>query len=184
MKCTSCHEGMLQPADLEPLLPCYTCTHCGGNWLYLEDYLRWLSRTSDADGPAPSVVDPEAVDTPRAMLCPRSGTLMLRYRISPDSPNKLDLSPAVNGVWLDRGEWELLKHEGLGRQLNAIFTDPWQRRIRETRARETFAALYEQEFGAEDYARLREFREWVRGCEKSAAMLAYLLAEDPYSAER
>jgi len=49
MKCTSCKQGLLAPVQLDDLFPAHACTHCGGNWIYLHDYLRWLDQDGGID---------------------------------------------------------------------------------------------------------------------------------------
>ena len=181
--CPSCRQGNLQYNRLNDSLLCQTCDHCGGHWILLADYLRWQATAALQPSEVSDAVI-EAEDSKQALICPLSGKLMLKYRISSRTTHRLDLSPAANAIWLDKGEWELLKQEGLAGRLNSIFTDPWQRQIREQSARDTFTALYRRQFGDDGYQRLHDFRAWLDGQDKRAEMLAYLLAEDPYSAGR
>ena len=184
MKCTSCKQGTLRPAYLDGLFASHTCDHCDGNWIYLSDYLAWLDKEGAEINLDDSDISVNADESKRALLCPKTGTLMLKYRIAKDTDHKLDLSPSVNGIWLDKGEWELLKQSGLAKQLNKIFTAPWQRQIKESRAQDVFKELYKKEFGEENYEKILAFREWLEKQEKKAAMLAYLAADDPYAANR
>jgi Zn-finger nucleic acid-binding protein len=183
MKCTSCKQGLLAPAHLDDLLPTHTCTHCGGNWIYLQDYLRWLGRNGEIS-PADTDYQVEAQETKQAMLCPKTGRLMLKYRISKNTAHKLDLSPEVNGIWLDKGEWELLKQEGLATRLNAVFTDPWQQNIRTQKTKDVLEALYSNEFGDEGYQKIKDIRKWLNTQPNKEQFLAYLLTEDPYSTDK
>lgn len=180
MKCTSCKNGNLVPAYLEDMLPCHSCDNCGGNWVMLKDYLRWKEQHGEAVA-VDAEISAELTDSKKAILCPVTGAVMLKYRISKDHDHRLDLSPSIAGVWLDQGEWLLLKKEGLAGSLNAIFTDSWQRQLRESSAKSTFEALYRQQFG-DDYGRIRELRAWIADHPKRADVLSYLMAEDPYSA--
>ncbi len=34
--------GEVKPSYLEGLFACHIFDQCGGQWLYLEDYLKWL----------------------------------------------------------------------------------------------------------------------------------------------
>ena len=182
MKCTGCKQGVLKSAYLDELFPCYTCNNCGGNWIYLRDYLRWLEKHEDVDE---QTTDTELVinETKGVIACPKTGRLMLKYRICKDQDHMLDLSPDINGIWMDKGEWELLKKAGLARHLNAIFTEPWQRKIRLSKTKDTLEALYIEEFGEENYHRLKDVRKWIYGKDNKAEYLAFLLAENPYSAQ-
>lgn len=186
MKCTSCGEGVLRPTFIEELFRAHTCSACGGNWILVQDYVAWKERNPDhifAEGLDASE-EVEATESKRALLCPVSGAIMQKFRISAATEHRLDYSAAVGGLWLDRGEWELLKDEGLAGSLNAVITRQWQRRIREESASETFAELYKAKFGETVYGQLKELREWLNAQEQKEDLRAYLLAEDPYSAEK
>ena len=188
MKCTSCGIGELVPAYLDNLFPCSSCTHCGGNLIFLADYLRWMENNtdlaklnvnsaSDADSDEATVV---AEETSKAMLCPKTSTLMLKYKITKDSEHKLDLSPSINAIWLDKGEWQLLVSKGLAGKLNEIFTDNWQRKIREAKTADTMEAMYEREFG-DSYTEIKAFRELIHTMKNKPEVIAYLVSDDPYS---
>lgn len=180
MKCPSCETGTLNYAYLDELFPCKTCDTCQGNWLLLEDYLRWKEHTS-AELHDLGDVDIELTETKRALICPVSGTLMLKYRISKDTSHRLDLSSAVNGIWLDKGEWALLKKSGLAGKLNSIFTAPWQRQIRSESSADTFEQLYREKFGESDYEKVKAFREWLLSHPQADSLKAFIVAENPWS---
>lgn len=189
MKCTVCSNGRLEASYLEPLLPCHTCSHCGGSLLRMMDYFRWQNDSADLPlSTEPSeplvgitvnpVVD-TAQETRKAVICPKSGVLMTKYRISAETDNRLDYSAASNAVWLDRGEWALLNANGLATQLNTVFTSHWQHEIRAQESSEVMEGLYKRRFG-EQYAALKAFREVLDSMEDRNEALAYLMAEDPY----
>jgi len=184
MKCPGCQEGELHYTELEPSFPSQKCDVCEGHWIILTDYLSWQSRSQQMDAAHDIPLKVEMDESKQALLCPVSGKLMLKYRISHRTSHRLDLSPSVNGIWLDKGEWELLKQERLTDKLNHIFTDPWQKAIQKESAHETFKALYARRFGEDNYAHLKEIRTWLDQQEHRAEILAYLIAKDPYSAIR
>jgi len=105
---------------------------------------------------------------------------MTKYKISADSEHRLDLSRAINAVWLDKGEWELLKSKGLATKINNIFTDHWQHDIRSRAASEVLSALYQRKF-AENYDEIKRFKAILDSMEAKHEVFAYLLADDPYS---
>ena len=179
MKCTSCKQGNLIPAYLDYLFPCHTCSHCGGSLVMLSDYLRWLEDNENPDFIKSSEAVVEAEETTSAMVCPKSKVLMLKYKISQHNDHRLDLSPAINAVWMDKGEWDLLKQEGLAGKLNEIFTDSWQRGIREAKASETLDMLYEKKFGA-NYDKVKEFKAVLDAMGNKSEVIAYLISDDPY----
>ncbi|WP_064608261.1 TFIIB-type zinc ribbon-containing protein [Photobacterium sp. J15] len=182
MKCTGCKVGALAPSFIDGLFRAHTCTHCGGNWILIEDYVSW--KENNPEYVFSDDIACEAVDTETALLCPQSGKIMRKFRITSDTTHRLDYSAAVGGVWLDKGEWELMKKDGLAGSLNAVLTAQWQKNIRMNNAKDNFAELYKEKFGQESYNKVREVREWLNAQPNKADLRAYLLAEDPYSAER
>lgn len=184
MKCSSCNQGTLKPAYLDSLFACHQCDHCGGNWLYLGDYLRWQQSNPQYTFDENWLLDYEIQETKKSMLCPVTGAIMVKYRISSQTGHRLDLSSRVNAIWLDKGEWELLKQEGLAGQLNRIFTDPWQRKIRNQTAAETLKSMYIEQFGDEVYQQVSQMRSWLAQQPNKNELIAYLIANDPYSAIR
>lgn len=185
MDCPSCQSGQLTPNFIDDQFRAHQCTNCEGHWILVEDYIAWKESHPDyefdnsADGQRL-----EAEESKQAMLCPQTGALMQKYKISAETPHRLDYSPHVGGIWLDKGEWELLKKEGLAGSLNAVVTHHWQNQIRQDSAKAAFEALYQDKFGEEAYQKVKEIREWLHNQPNKADLRAYLLAVDPYSAER
>ncbi len=179
MKCTACESGLLSPAYLDVMLACHTCDQCGGSLLKMVDYLHWKDRQGDFSPESPKDVVVSAEESPRALLCPVTGGLMTKYRISADTDHRLDLSVAINAVWIDKGEWDLLKADGLSLQVNRIFTNHWQRAIHDAESKETMQELYQRRFG-EHYAELKKIRKSLALMPNKHEAMAYLSADDPY----
>lgn len=57
-----------------------------------------------------------------------------------------------------------------------------KKKIREESASNTFAEIYQSKFGTDNYAKIKEIREWLNAQPQKADLRAYLLAENPYSA--
>ena len=182
MRCTRCKAGDLSPDFIEQQFRAHSCNNCGGYWILIEDYVSWKERNPQHK--FSDIEVSELPDSSKAMLCPISGTIMRKLHISKDNSHRLDYSTAVGGVWLDKGEWELLKHEGLAGSLNKILTEQWQGEIREQKSEETFHHIYRAKFGEQDYQKIKELRVWLDGHPHKADLRAYLLAEDPYSANK
>lgn len=185
-RCTSCKQGLLEPGFIEELFRAHICSSCGGSWILVEDYLSWKRQNPEYQFPdeLKTLSNVVGEDSKRAILCPASGAIMQKLSIMAGSEHRLDYSPAVGGIWLDKGEWELLKSEGLAGSLNFLVTHEWQKKVRESKAQETFSEVYRAKFGDELYSKVKEIREWLYSQEKKTEILAYLTAEDPYSAER
>lgn len=179
MKCTACKVGALSPGYLDSMLPSHICSGCGGVFLRMIDYFRWQEDCVKTDLIACPPVSVQAEETSKAMLCPKTGVFMTKYRISKDTDHRLDFSAAANAVWLDKGEWELLKAADLSERLNNIFTDHWQREIHAQESSEVMSELYQRRFG-EHYKKLKDFRVALNSMPQKQEAIAYLLADDPY----
>ncbi|CAM3897445.1 hypothetical protein VA7868_00501 [Vibrio aerogenes CECT 7868] len=185
MNCTHCNNGTLRPSFIDGLFRAHTCSGCGGNWILIEDFVTWKEKNEAYHFPADYRLSEEVgEDTKRALICPVSGVIMRKFKISAKNDHRIDYSVPVGGIWLDKGEWELLKAEGLAGALNQVVTAQWQKKIREENAADNFSALYEAKFGQADYAKIRDIREWLNAHPQKADLRSYLLAEDPYSAEK
>ena len=109
---------------------------------------------------------------------------MRKLRLSSNTVHRIDYSASVGGIWLDKGEWELLKDEGLAGSLNSVLTAHWQRNIRIDSTKDNFSAIYTDKFGQVSYDKVKELREWLSQQSNKADLRAYLFAEDPYSANK
>ncbi len=182
MKCTRCQQGNLAPSFMDELFRAHTCTNCEGNWILIEDYIAWKERNPKVTFDAAN--DYQIDDAAQAILCPMTGLIMRKLKLSTATEHRLDYSASVGGVWLDKGEWELLKEKELAGSLNSILTAHWQRNIRLNNSADNFAQLYKDKFGEADYCKLKDFRTWLHEQPNKSDIRAYLMAEDPYSAEK
>jgi len=180
MKCSSCRVGTLTATHIEDLLYCHTCDNCSGNLIMLSNFLRWQEQNEETPQNQDIQLEVIAQETTKAMVCPKTGGLMTKYKISSDTEHKLDLSPTINAVWLDKGEWELLKSKNLAHKLNNIFTDHWQHEIRNHKTSEILTALYKRKFG-EHYDEIKHFRSKLEAIDNKHEVIAYLLSDDPYA---
>ncbi len=182
MKCPHCKTETLVPSFIDSLFRGHTCNLCHGHWLLIEDYLNWLDQHKSHQFQQ----DPEFEldESKQALICPMTGAIMQKFRIDAESEHKLNYSHAVGGVWLDKGEWSLLKEKGYAGSLNKVFTLHWQKMIRENQTHAKFAKMYRTKFGNMDYERVRIFRHWLEHHPRKSELIAYLNAADPYSAER
>ncbi len=135
-------------------------------------------------------------DSKNALLCPKCNRVMLKYRISSASENRVDLCPNCAEAWLDSGEWILLIQLEMHDKLPTIFTEPWQKHIRKENAvsicetkyediRKNAVSIcktkYEELFGEEDYKEIRKIRDWIYNHPKKPEIVYYLNDKDPYS---
>ncbi|WJG10039.1 zf-TFIIB domain-containing protein [Aliiglaciecola sp. LCG003] len=183
MECPKCQTGNLTLSYLELFFCVQTCNGCGGNWVLIEDYVKWKDQH-----PEYAYIDVDVTedldDAVKALLCPSSGLIMRKLKIAKETSHRIDYSASVGGVWLDNGEWQLLKNSGLAGSLNTILTEHWQLKIREQRTEDTFDMLYRTKFGDEDYDKVKVLREWLQSHPQKSDLRAFLLAQDPYSVKR
>jgi Zn-finger nucleic acid-binding protein len=180
MKCTSCKSGELVRTFIDGLFEAKVCDNCGGNWILVEDYVEWKTKNPEHQFDVNESF--EVSETTTAMLCPVSGIIMRKLKMGENSQHRVDYSAAVGGVWLDKGEWELLKAQGLAGSLNNVLTAVWQRNIQLNTTHKNLAEVYKSKFGNEDYEKVKAFREWLSEKPNKADLKAYINAEDPYSA--
>lgn len=157
--CPKCRGYQLKPAELEPGLVAGICPKCEGVQLPLMNYRFWL--TSNA-----SVVkeknDSEIIeDNEHAIICAKCDHLMTKYRIGNQTANRVDFCASCDEVWLDTGEWALLKKLQLHTVLADMLTEAWQRKIRHEKKAESLKKHYESILGAEDFRKVNDFKRWT-----------------------
>jgi Zn-finger nucleic acid-binding protein len=173
MFCPSCKTQPLKPAKLEYDLPALACVGCKGNLIEMLSFRVW----SENKPPEPAgrlALTEEAMDSGQALFCPRCRHIMTKHRIGSGIPNRVDLCGNCGEIWLDGGEWSLLASLDLQAKLPAILSEPWQRSIRRTESERAYEERCEARFGAEDYARVRELRDWLRSHPKGQELRNYL----------
>jgi Zn-finger nucleic acid-binding protein len=171
----------MQSKELEPGLPVYECPKSGGLWIPLQAYLNWKERQPEIAIPTSDEPAPAQTDEPKhkALLCPESGRLLLRYRVGHGLPFHIARSPATGGVWLERGEWEALKTKGLHVSLHLICTAGYQRQIRSAVYTQALSDTFRDRIGAEDFAKVSEFAAWLTRHPKGRDICCYLMDQVP-----
>ncbi len=175
----------MQLREIEPGLEVYQCPRSGGLWIPLRSYSAWKERNPMGAGVAIEPSPPPVQDDSgqRALICPESGRLLLRYRVGHGLQFHLDRSPATGGVWLDPGEWEALKGKGLHVALNLIFTAAYQREVRTAEYTHTLTRTFRDRIGNADFARVAEFGAWLARHPRRRDICCYLLDQLEESAE-
>ena len=169
--------------EIEPGLSAYECPRSGGVWIPLHSYLDWKERQPVPANAPPAEGRPVLVDDSRqrALICPESGRLLVRYRVGHGLSFHVDQSPATGGMWLDKGEWAALKSKGLHSQLNLIFTATYQRQIRSAEYARKLEEVFQARIGEKDFQTTSDFRDWLANHPRRADILCYLnqLEEKP-----
>jgi Zn-finger nucleic acid-binding protein len=172
MKCPTCKSPRLEPRDIEASLNSHSCPQCSGSFIVFEHYLQWQeSSPSIAQGASPPL--PQTED-PGPRLCPYCGRFMTRFRIALDLPFQLDRCGGCAGMWLESGEWAILRARGMLTRLNAIFADSYQLQLRQEEARRQQEDRYRTLLGEETFQRVQEFKRWSKPHAKRSVIMAFL----------
>lgn len=161
MHCTNCKNIHLEPKELEPGLVAAVCPNCEGALVSLMNYRFWWDRYGSIANSKETVAIDTPGEIPSVHACPKCTRMMIKYQMGTQSSHKIDLCASCDEAWLDKGEWQLLKQLDLHGKLPRIFTDAWQRNIRKLRQEEFQQERYEKLIGVDDFARVKEFKQWL-----------------------
>lgn len=175
MICPACGAKHFAPVKIEGALPAEQCSECQGVWVELELYRMWRKNRPQIAAHEYAGQITEVNDAVR--LCPQTGRMMTRIRVSKDNPLLLDYSVAAQAVWFDKGEWERLKALGLADQLDAVVSERWQVELREAASRERVEKAMRARFGDAAYEELVRTRDWMATQPNRMEMLAFLNAK-------
>lgn len=173
MHCPACRTTRLQPTKLDGGLLAHGCAACSGALVSLLYYRDWAER-SPQEPQASEVAVSEAGDSQQALTCPKCSKLMGKYQISGTRANRLDLCGSCDEAWLDGGEWELLKALELSQRMPAIFTEAWQRRVRQQASEEARRQRFTRLVGEEAINRADEVRAWLNDHPQRRELLFYI----------
>jgi len=87
--------------------------------------------------------------------------IMSKYRISGNTNSRLDLCASCDEVWLDGGEWELLKSLELSLKMPTVFTEEWQRKLRKQASAEIREKRLLKIVDKNDVEEIKRIREWL-----------------------
>jgi Zn-finger nucleic acid-binding protein len=180
MNCPHCKGYQLEPNELEPGLVAGKCLKCQGALVSLMNYRFWADQQDSfkASSEVSNIQIPDVVETEdnnKAQVCPKCAKLMTKFQIGLDSRNRLELCTGCDEVWLDSGEWTLIKQMDLADKLPKIFTDVWQRNIRLERQEKIHKNRYERLLGETDFAKLDTFKQWLDKHPEKSQIKQYLI---------
>ena len=176
MKSPAFSDTEMELREIEPGLIAYECPKSGGYWIPLQSYTTWQeSHPSRQSPPAATIPVIQDDSSRRALICPESGRLLLRYRVGHGLPFHVDRSPATGGVWLDKGEWEALKSKGLHISLHLIFTAAYQRQVRSGEYDQSLNDTFRDRIGAADFVKVCDFVAWLSNHPKRRDICCFLL---------
>lgn len=162
MHCPLCKSNEMTSLELEPDLHAFRCDLCDGVWIPGARYSAWLDKHPFD---VPETTPPSEVEVKEiadAKLCPECGHLMLKFRAGHGLNFFIDHCNVCGGFWLDPNEWDALKRHGLHDNLHQVPSAQWQKDLRQAAVREHIDAWRSGQLGPEVYARVKEFRDWLR----------------------
>jgi len=175
MLCPKCRNTRLQPTKIETGLPAMGCPSCDGCCLSLLYFRDWAERN---DPPvAEAEVNAEVVseaDAKTALSCPKCSKIMTKFSVSGEIDSRIDLCGSCDEAWLDGGEWQLLKSLELAHKLPGVFTEQWQRRVRNEKTALLKRERLQQRVGEADTARAVETKAWLTDHPERATLLHFL----------
>lgn len=175
MKCPVCKNNELRPTMIEQLLPSMGCERCKGALVGLVYYRHWAENHRPVhETSTRSAVAELPTDTTNALRCPKCERIMTKYRLSGTVANRLDVCSSCDEAWLDGGEWELLEQLQLSDKLPSVFTDTWQRKLREESSERTRQDILRRSIGDEDARKVESLRMWLNQHPAKTTILTYL----------
>lgn len=175
MICPACGAKHFAPVKIDGGPPAEQCADCKGVWVELDLYRLWRKNRPQTAAHEFTGDITEVNDAVR--LCPATGRMMTRIRVSGDSSLLLDYSVAAQAVWFDRGEWERLIALGLSVQLDAVVSERWQNDLKQAASRERLELAMRARFGDSAYDELVRVRDWLSSQPNRLEMIAFLNAK-------
>lgn len=169
-------KKQMESVQLEDGLMAYRCPESGGHYIPATCYMRWLARQPARKPQLPPADDEQPVmqSDSAAYLCPETGTVMTRYKVGHGFRFSIDRS-ITGGVWLDAGEWEALRKRNFHDELHFIFTDPWQRRVRQTEVSTNRRKRLEERVGKDLLDRIDGLKSELESHPNREEIVAYIM---------
>lgn len=180
MKSPSQPEVELVKSELDIGLTSWRCPSTGGHWVPAPCYWQWHSQLPPQlkqiqEKPIEKIHPPDIEHQIErsAMLCPESNCLLVRYKVG-GLGIFIDRSPISGGIWLDAGEWSLLKENNIHASLHQIFTSSYQKRVLKEEAREALLHKFYTDVGEDVAEELTNLAEWLKEHPKRRRIIAWL----------
>lgn len=174
MQCPVCIASDLKPTKLDFGLAANTCIRCNGIMVDLLSYRSWLEHAPDDLADNNNAVT-TATDTDTAIDCPKCQRLMIKYKISAELDHHIDHCSHCQDAWLDNGEWKLLKHLKIHKNLAEVFSDDWIIQSIRSSEEKHFEERYQSLLGDDDYLFMRKVKAWVEKHPHAQRIIHYLL---------
>jgi len=176
MQCPVCKNGTLTDKEVEQALSSKQCPECSGRWIASFQYWKWrdTSGKSLSENPATESGHVKVEDSTKAKLCPECGHFLRRFPVGHGVEFGLDRCGNCGGTWFDANEWEVLKGRNLHDDVHKIFSDIWQRQVRDEEHQQAMEAFYKDKFGDDGYQKAQEIKSWIDNHPHKAELRAFL----------
>jgi len=163
MLCPVCKNYSLTHHEVESGLSSQQCSHCKGQWIASYQYWKWrdVSGKSLSEKPASESGECKVNDSTNAKLCPECGHFLRHYPVGHGMSFGLDRCGNCGGTWFDVQEWEVLKRHGLHDDVHKIFSEIWQKQLRDEEHQAAMKAFYKDKFGDDGYRKAQEVKGWI-----------------------
>ncbi len=174
MKCPKCNKMDLRATKLEDELVAANCQKCDGNLIPLFFYRDWAKNASVLSSNIADISELAASDAKAAIICPKCGKLMTKYRIDSKSKNHIDICHECDEAWLDGGEWNLLKELNIHDSLTQISTESWQNQIHKQECADRRRTILIKTVGEELTDKVDEFKAVIDSSKYKEDIIRYL----------
>jgi len=173
-------EVSLVEAELDIGLTSWRCPSSGGHWVPAPSYWQWhsqlppqLKERQERRIEKITAPDMDSLLERHALICPESHCLLVRYKVG-GLGIFIDRSPISGGIWLEAGEWSLLKENSIHASLHEIFTSSYQKRVLKEEAREALMHKFYTDLGEDIAEDLVNLAEWLKLHPKRRRIIAWL----------
>ncbi|MGB3787052.1 MAG: zf-TFIIB domain-containing protein [Phormidesmis sp.] len=185
MRCPKETEIELSPGVLADGLEVKRCASCEGNWLPKFNYQRWQAVNAGLeavpDEVLPLQLESEFTTAPldgRAGLCPECGAYLKRARVNLKQASfYVERCPICEGLWCDRGEWQVFEALGLHVQIPVVFSPDWQARVRVMEQVERQRLAVVEKVGPEIAQQVFDLGKQLKGHPHGDFAVAYLMRQ-------
>jgi len=170
-------HAVLVAREIAKGLTAHICPDSGGCWIDGKAYWDWWQQQPEFPRPAPATDGPPVAvetDTGSALISPRSGRLMRKYRVGRGLDFHIDFDASTGGFWLDRGEYEALRARGMHDELHLICSSEYQSQLRAMETAHAREAIARRTLGDELYVELHSLVNRVSATNMSGPVLAFL----------
>ena len=175
MICPVCKDYRLVAEEVEQGLVSRDCPSCKGRWIGSYHYWKWHEVSGKSLAAVPPQDEALSVDdSTGAKLCPECGHFLRRYPVGRGVDFGLDRCGNCGGMWFDRNEWETLKSRSLHDDVHKIFSEIWQRQIRDEARQAAMEAFYKDKFGDDDYQKAIAIKHWLNAHPHASTLRAFL----------